>query len=262
MSNPARAPRHRAADAPEPDDAERRVRSPRGRGTACCDQFGAPAPRRGCARRPRRAGGASRAGARTRDRRSPRRARPACSSPRRRARGRRRRRPGRSRRRSSRRGAAPAGGRARRRRSASPGATSASTSSRRSSSVPISTSVELVPRRTGKRVGWRARASSRASLPAARSPSTSSRLRVFSTFGRGRPAAARRRDGELHVPEPARRVRVGRADDLHAGIDRLAHLLVAEVEPVGQAVRLDRDALLERHLERALEDAARSAAAG
>ena len=53
--------------------------------------------------------------------------------------------------------------------------------------------------------------------------------------------------------EPASRVRVGRADDLHAGAQRVADVLAAEVEAGGEAVDLERDAVLERDLEDALE---------
>ena len=60
-------------------------------------------------------------------------------------------------------------------------------------------------------------------------------------------------DRERHVPEPAHRVRVGRADDLHAGSQRVADVLAAEVEAVGEAVDLERDPFLERDLEHALE---------
>src|SRR5687768_1394953 len=54
----------------------------------------------------------------------------------------------------------------------------------------------------------------------------------------GGPAAARRVDGVRDVAEPAHGVRVGRADDPHAGAPRVAHMLGAQVEPVGQAVHL------------------------
>src|SRR5215831_14556262 len=66
-------------------------------------------------------------------------------------------------------------------------------------------------------------------------------------------APAGGRDGELHVPEPARRVGVGGADDRNACFDREAHVRVAQVEPVREAVHLDRLPFLERDLERALE---------
>src|SRR5205807_4380098 len=48
----------------------------------------------------------------------------------------------------------------------------------------------------------------------------------------GRPAAARGCHRESHVVEPLHRMRVGRADDRNAGLDRQPDLLVAEVEPV------------------------------
>ena len=52
---------------------------------------------------------------------------------------------------------------------------------------------------------------------------------------------------------PAHRVRVGRADDLHAGAQRFAHVLAAEVEAVREAVDLERDSFLEGDLEYALQ---------
>src|SRR5438270_311919 len=55
----------------------------------------------------------------------------------------------------------------------------------------------------------------------------------------GRPAAARGCHRESHVVEPPHRMRVGRADDGNAGLDRQPYLLVAEVEPVWKAVRLE-----------------------
>ena len=48
-------------------------------------------------------------------------------------------------------------------------------------------------------------------------------------------------------------MRVGRADDLHAGAQRVANVLAAEVEPVGQAVDLERHAFLARDLVDPLE---------
>ena len=60
-------------------------------------------------------------------------------------------------------------------------------------------------------------------------------------------------DRVRHVLEPAHRVRVGRADDLYARPQRVADVLAAEVEPVGQAVDLEGDAQLEREAEQALQ---------
>ena len=78
------------------------------------------------------------------------------------------------------------------------------------------------------------------------SASTSSeRVRVEHLL-RPCPAAPRGRDRERHVPEAADRVRVGRADDLQPGAQRVADVLAAQVEPGGQAVDLERDPLLER----------------
>ena len=57
----------------------------------------------------------------------------------------------------------------------------------------------------------------------------------------------------VHVAEPLHRVRVGRADDRDAGLDGEPHLLVPQVEPVGEPVHLERDAGLERDLDRPLE---------
>ena len=48
-------------------------------------------------------------------------------------------------------------------------------------------------------------------------------------------------------------MRVGRADDLTPAAQRVADVLAAQVEPVGQPVDLERDALLERDLVDALE---------
>jgi hypothetical protein len=48
-------------------------------------------------------------------------------------------------------------------------------------------------------------------------------------------------------------VRVGGADDLHAGAECVAHVLAPEVEAVGEAVDLQCDAVLERELVDALE---------
>jgi len=59
------------------------------------------------------------------------------------------------------------------------------------------------------------------------------------------PAASRGRDGELHVPEPPHRVGVRRGDELYAGLDRAPRVFPREVEPVGEAVDLERDAVLE-----------------
>ena len=101
------------------------------------------------------------------------------------------------------------------------------------------------------RTGGAARAAPRRGSSAAAGRDRSGR--VLTTSAARRPAAARRRDRERHVLEPAHRVRVGRADDPHAGAQRVADVLAAQVEPVGQAVDLERDALLERDLEHALE---------
>ena len=48
-------------------------------------------------------------------------------------------------------------------------------------------------------------------------------------------------------------MRVGRADDLNAGSQRLADVLATQIEAWGEAVDLDRDSLLERDLEDPLE---------
>ena len=55
------------------------------------------------------------------------------------------------------------------------------------------------------------------------------------------------------LPEPAHRVGVGRADDRDARRERLAHVRAGEVEPVREAVHLERDARLERDLEDPLQ---------
>ena len=77
--------------------------------------------------------------------------------------------------------------------------------------------------------------------------------RVFRTSARRCPAAARRVDRVRHVAEPAHRVRVGRADDLDARTQRIAHVLAAEVQSIGQAVHLQGDAQLEREAEQPLQ---------
>src|SRR3954454_7601794 len=46
---------------------------------------------------------------------------------------------------------------------------------------------------------------------------------------------------------------VSRADDLHTGLKRVAHGLAAKVEPIGQPVDLERNALLAGDLEHALQ---------
>ena len=48
-------------------------------------------------------------------------------------------------------------------------------------------------------------------------------------------------------------MRVGRADHRDTGLDGEAHLFVPQVEPVREPVRLERDAGLERDLDRALQ---------
>ena len=48
-------------------------------------------------------------------------------------------------------------------------------------------------------------------------------------------------------------MRVGRARDSHAGLDGEPHVLAAQIQPAGQAIDLERDARLERHLDRPLE---------
>ena len=48
-------------------------------------------------------------------------------------------------------------------------------------------------------------------------------------------------------------MRVGGRDDRHARVDREADVLVAEVEPVREAVDLERDAGLERDLDHPLD---------
>src|SRR3954453_5758115 len=67
------------------------------------------------------------------------------------------------------------------------------------------------------------------------------------------PAAPRRHDGEHHVLQPAYRVRVRRAHDPGAGGERVADMLAAQVEAVREAVDLERDPLLQRHLVDALQ---------
>ena len=52
---------------------------------------------------------------------------------------------------------------------------------------------------------------------------------------------------------PRDRVRVGRADDLDAGAQRVADVLAAQIEPEREAVDLERDPLLERDLEDPVE---------
>jgi hypothetical protein len=48
-------------------------------------------------------------------------------------------------------------------------------------------------------------------------------------------------------------VRVGRADDLQPGLDRLPDVDIPEVEPVRQAVHFQRHSLLERDLDQAID---------
>jgi hypothetical protein len=48
-------------------------------------------------------------------------------------------------------------------------------------------------------------------------------------------------------------VRVRRADDLHAGSERVADVLAAKVQAVGEAVDLERNSFLESDLEHALQ---------
>ena len=216
MSKAARAARHRRADAAEPDDAERRAGRPRGRGTALPTTACPSRPRARCAspstmrrrvgehQREREVGGRRVEHARrVRHRDAARAARVDVDA-------------GRSRRRSSRRAAAPAAGRARRRRSARPATISTSTSSRLVERADLDVG-ELVPRGPGQPLRRERRFTARE-----RSPSTSSSPRVFSTsaaVAQPRRAVATR---ELHVPEPAHGVRIGRAHDRHAGLDRLA----------------------------------------
>src|SRR4051794_36234575 len=71
--------------------------------------------------------------------------------------------------------------------------------------------------------------------------------------GGGRPTSAGGGHRQLHVPEPAHGMGVGGADDLHAGSKGVADVLAAKVEPVGEAVDLERDPFLERDLKDALE---------
>src|SRR5438105_8282606 len=128
--------------------------------------------------------------------------------------------------------------------------TSTSTSSRCRSGVPTSTSRSSFHASPGKRL-----VASTRTLPSL-TPSQRQYLvqpaRVEHVGG-GRPPAPGCGDGESHVVEPANRVRVRRADDGHAGFDGETHLLVPQVEPVRQPVRLERDALGERDLEHALQ---------
>ena len=56
-------------------------------------------------------------------------------------------------------------------------------------------------------------------------------------------------DSELHVSQAANRVGIGRDNDLDARLDRPAHVLAAEVQPVREPVHLERDARFERHPE-------------
>src|SRR4051794_6532451 len=60
-------------------------------------------------------------------------------------------------------------------------------------------------------------------------------------------------DRELHVGEAAHGVRVGRADDPYTRAQRFAYVLPAQVQPGGESVDLDRDAMFARDLEDALE---------
>ena len=76
---------------------------------------------------------------------------------------------------------------------------------------------------------------------------------VLSTSPRRAPPRRAVATESCHVPEPAHRVRVGRADDLHARRERFAHVARGEIEPVRQAVHLQRDAGLERDLEDPLQ---------
>ena len=55
------------------------------------------------------------------------------------------------------------------------------------------------------------------------------------------------------LPKPAHGVGVCRADDLHPGGQGATDVRAGEVEPVGQAVHLQRDAGLERNLEDVVE---------
>ena len=59
------------------------------------------------------------------------------------------------------------------------------------------------------------------------------RVRVEHVGGR-RAAAPRRMHGELHVRRGRARMRVGRADDSHAGLDGEPHVLAREIEPAGR----------------------------
>ena len=78
------------------------------------------------------------------------------------------------------------------------------------------------------------------------------RPRVDDVGGR-RPAPPGRPEREHDVAEPARRVGVRGDDDRDARLDRLTDVLVLQVEPVGEAVRLECGAGLERDLEGGVE---------
>ena len=92
----------------------------------------------------------------------------------------------------------------------------------RTSSTP-STPTRRWPRRSARRTGTSC-GSTPTAAPAPQRRRSSASESVLSTSPAPGAAAPRRRDRELHVAEPAHRVRVGRADDLHAGGERLAHV--------------------------------------
>ena len=77
--------------------------------------------------------------------------------------------------------------------------------------------------------------------------------RVFTTWSFVSHARRAMADAELHVAERRGRVRVGGDDDPHAALARQARVGVAQVEPVGLGVDLERGAGLDRGREDALE---------
>src|SRR4051794_37677033 len=102
-----------------------------------------------------------------------------------------------------------------------------------------------------RRNEWR-KAPADKGLPGSPRDYAGQRAGVHHLLRRG-PAPPRGGHRELHVPQPAYRVGVGVAHDLEAGRDGFLDVLAAEIETVRQPVHLEGDALLERHLERALE---------
>ena len=122
--------------------------------------------------------------------------------------------------------------------------------------------VARAPCRRGPRRARLGREASCADMPRRyRSEQLGERAGVEQVGGR-RAAAARGADGELHVGEALGAVRVGRADDPHAGRDRVADVLALEVEPVREAVDLERHAVLDGRPRRRARGRPRSRAGG